>query len=405
MNQLQRSRRGRRALVCLLLIALLLPAFALASDVLQVDATQVAGLQSAETRIMYVDNPDNAERLYMRAEPETKGAEVGRYFNGTVVEVTGPEQGGYLPVRIGPNTGYMQAKFLSETPTFYDPGFWATVNVGTRDEKLNLRTSVEEGAPSLGLFYNGTAVYIIEDAGDFFRVRTRSMDGFMHKLYLQLDSDGSKPVYAALTGGTLVEEAVPMYAFPAADAAVLGTYPAGTELIIHNNVGVWYYVEVTGENLTEAQRQKGFMLSRTMSLQTDDADVIAGTRTFAVVKNAHEGDKLVLRAAPAWSSENLNAYFDATQVEVLDHVEPGSLLPTWTHVRAGELEGYMQGEFLNLIAAKAVVPIAPPVETEAPAPEGDEGTPEEIPAEGDGGGEDAANDADGDDINPDEGNG
>jgi uncharacterized protein YgiM (DUF1202 family) len=66
-----------------------------------------------EEDIYVVSNPNSQDRLHLREEPSTKSTSLGRYFNGTQVEVIGgdvPE--GWVHVRVDGNEGYMMAQYL-----------------------------------------------------------------------------------------------------------------------------------------------------------------------------------------------------------------------------------------------------------------------------------------------------
>ena len=66
--------------------------------------------------VMYVANPDPLDRLNLRSGPAKTTVSLGKYYNGTSVEVTGDITGGWVPVTIGHASGYMSINYLSETP-------------------------------------------------------------------------------------------------------------------------------------------------------------------------------------------------------------------------------------------------------------------------------------------------
>lgn len=386
MKRMWRTGYPRRMLLVLLILALF-PA-----------GLSAALAEAVGTGIAYVSNPNDQDRLYLRSEPNTKAESLGRYYNGTIVEVLGEAVDNYVPVRVGDLEGYMHADYLSDEPVEYIPGQWLTVDVGTRDQRLYMRINTEENAYSLGQYNNGTAAYIIKDEEDFYQVRAVDQDGYMNKNFLQVDGEVGKPVYVTLSDGVLEENNVTLRAFPSTDAPSLGIFPEGTTVRIHAITSVWYYVEITGENLTAYDRQKGFMLSNTMRVNANSAGVNSGRGTFAVVHQPNERDKQVLREGAAWSTENLGTFFNATQVMVLDNVKPGDPFPTWTHVQVSDLEGYMLGEHLSLIGSGSGQIAAMPAaeddtsqrgddsETAAPEIEGETNTEDEAdPGEGDAG--------------------
>ncbi len=58
-----------------------------------------------------VENPNSADRLHLRDKPDQGGKSLGKYYNGTPVEIIGI-QGDWANVRIGGVKGYMMKKFL-----------------------------------------------------------------------------------------------------------------------------------------------------------------------------------------------------------------------------------------------------------------------------------------------------
>lgn len=84
------------------------------------------------------------------------------------------------------------------------------------DERLNLRAGPDKGAQSLGRYYTGTRVQVLEDTGDWCRVRiatgTRGArtEGYMMSQYLR-STDGWMGAgllpYGTLTGNTVLTDA------------------------------------------------------------------------------------------------------------------------------------------------------------------------------------------------------
>jgi len=73
-----------------------------------------AGLwkDSSQYGIAIVNNPNQRDRLHLRAEPSRQSQSLGRFFNGTQVEWLDGELGEWLKVRIGDIAGYMMAEYL-----------------------------------------------------------------------------------------------------------------------------------------------------------------------------------------------------------------------------------------------------------------------------------------------------
>lgn len=314
-------------------------------------AAPAATLAQESASILYVLNPNPVDRLNLRKEPNTTSEILGRFYTGTAVEVMGVT-GDFTQVRIGPNTGFMQSSFLSASRTDLQLGIWMSVNVGKSNEKLHMRTQAQDGALSLGMYSNGTTVQLLEETGDYYKVRAYDQDGFMLKSYLQMDGDLGKPLYTNLTVGRVETDTLNLRGFPSRDALSLGTYELGQQVNILATVGVWYYVEIAGEDLPAGEQQRGFMLSQYLRVGNYGESTAEGSQ-IAVVRNSSEGERLHMRATPSWSAETVGSYFNTTQVLALDALPETGPNPTWVRVRVGELEGYMQGEFLGLVYTTA----------------------------------------------------
>lgn len=62
--------------------------------------------------IAVVNNPDPSDRLNLRTNPSPDAPTLGKYYNGTYLEVLSNEKNGWVKVSIFDLEGYMMAKFL-----------------------------------------------------------------------------------------------------------------------------------------------------------------------------------------------------------------------------------------------------------------------------------------------------
>ncbi|HHU02951.1 MAG TPA: hypothetical protein GXZ91_07455 [Christensenellaceae bacterium] len=62
--------------------------------------------------VAVVNNPNPADRLYLRTKPERNVVSKGKYYNGTLVHVT-ENKNGWAKVYICGEKGYMQSKYLA----------------------------------------------------------------------------------------------------------------------------------------------------------------------------------------------------------------------------------------------------------------------------------------------------
>lgn len=306
-------------------------------------------LARAET--YYVTNPNPQDSLHMRRGPTAESESVARYYPGTPVEMIAYTEGGFSHVRVGVMEGYMESAFLSQTPVEWNPGQWAIVNVQSNDI-LHLRAEPSTDATSLGRFFNGTTVQILEDAGEFYRVRGVQNDGYMSKQYLVLDGSAQKPVRLALHTGLTETEDVNVRSYPDRGAALVGTYPVGTMMDILGMTGVWYYVRIHVEEVPEAEWPRGFVLSQFLHVGDYKDGGEAREWTLAVIRCPNERDRLLLWTESDGSGESLGLYYNTTQLEVLDTWREEAV-SEWLRVRLGSdgdvREGFMQSRFMALV--------------------------------------------------------
>ena len=79
---------------------------------------------------------------------------------------------------------------LEEALEIMDSSSWAVVNNPDPADRLHLRAKSDRGAKSMGKYYNGTPVRILEQKGDWVRVDIFGVTGWMMKKYLAIGEDG-----------------------------------------------------------------------------------------------------------------------------------------------------------------------------------------------------------------------
>jgi SH3 domain protein len=133
-----------------------------------------------------------------------------------------------------------------------DTSDWAVVNNPNPADRLHLRVKADRSAKSLGKYYNGTPVRILETKGEWVHVDVFGVTGWMMKEYLVFG-----------TAGHAVEAAFPsrlpigskadhfMYAKPETDHPIANYQDTQHGLLVLAVVGDdWYHVWFPEENLT-----------------------------------------------------------------------------------------------------------------------------------------------------------
>lgn len=147
----------RKLFLCILLV--LLPALA---------AAQAS---------VFVDNPNPADRLNLRAAARGDSVTLGKYYNGVEAELIGYTKNGYAHVRIEPLEGYMDIRYLSDAPVVSAQP-WLTVR-NSGGSGVNIRHQPSTSAEILAFAKNGERVTVLAVRNDgFLHVRFGEIYGF-----------------------------------------------------------------------------------------------------------------------------------------------------------------------------------------------------------------------------------
>lgn len=131
--------------------------------------------------------------------------------------------------------------------------------------------------------------------------------------------------------GIILDDATPLYSIDDENnMIVLQTYNKNTTVEILQIVEPWFEVKVS--------EQIGWI----------HMDGIRPFRYYdeqetATVNNPNPADRLHLRKKASTSSDTMGKYYNGTKVVLLDQKNTKS---SWTHVRIGDLEGYMMTKYL-----------------------------------------------------------
>ena len=131
-----------------------------------------------------------------------------------------------------------------------DHSNWALVNNPDPKDRLHLRVKPDRKSDSLGKYYNGAPVHILENKGEWARVDILGVEGWMMTKYLAIGEDMKGVKYAGPQLQT-VEGGATLYAQPEENSACLAAqeYFSGMQVIgIVNEqwYHVWFYEDGAG---------------------------------------------------------------------------------------------------------------------------------------------------------------
>ena len=122
------------------------------------------------------------------------------------------------------------------------------VNKPNPADRLHLRKEAKSGAVSLGKYYSGVVVDVLNyEDSEWSLVRVGDTVGYMRKEYLRFGADGDRVTSAipvmTIAGTTAAKPS--LYEAPNAKSAELNAYPDGTAVEILGIVeGGWFHVRV-----------------------------------------------------------------------------------------------------------------------------------------------------------------
>ena len=135
-------------------------------------------------------------------------------------------------------------------------GGMAAVNNSNPMDRLNLRAEASTSAVSLGKYYNGVLVHVIQSNGDWTSVSIGALSGYMKTQYLLFDWD--RESWPASAMPVLVVNHPSGYlnlrAQPSMISEVYGKYPNGSEVTLMGFTNEWAHVILDGN--------MGFMLTQ-----------------------------------------------------------------------------------------------------------------------------------------------
>ena len=146
-------------------------------------------------QLMYIQT-GNSGKLHLREYPSQSAGSLGLFPNGTPVYAVNLGNG-WCQAVVNGKSGYMMTRYLvlsggsvtpapTASPVPVPPGatlcYVATGNSG----RLHLRENMSADSASLGLFSNGTPVYVIQNYGVWSYVNVSGQQGYMMNQFLTI---------------------------------------------------------------------------------------------------------------------------------------------------------------------------------------------------------------------------
>lgn len=152
-------------------------------------------------------------------------------------------------IRVGADTGFVPADpgCLKSAAESYAPTqviTVAAVNNPDPTDRLNLRRMASAASTSLGKYYNGCLVAVLEAVDNgWFRVRIGHLEGYMDGAYLDFDASVTGAA-DRLPVATVRSNAAPLTETADPASPVFAAYPAGTQVKVLGVGDGWCHVSV-----------------------------------------------------------------------------------------------------------------------------------------------------------------
>lgn len=189
--------------------------------------------------------------LNLRDMPSLEGSIITSFKPGTAVDVL-VRGANWHKVSVGGQTGYMDARYLTSSPS---SGSVSASKTGTvknpgANQVLLLRETASTDARVLGYFGNGTQVTITGEEGGFYKVTVGGKKGFMMKKFIQLNAASSSQLPAVPFTAELINpngnSIVNFRTAPGLSSPIIKAHKVGTTVKILEVGETWCKAEIDG---------------------------------------------------------------------------------------------------------------------------------------------------------------
>lgn len=227
----------------------------------------------------------------------------------------------------------------------YEAGTPAWIQNRDSGYRLNLREEPSVTAKSIGKYYTGTPVTLTGQIKYGFAqvLLAGTTLGWLDIRFLTTDGISFVPETPVLT---VQNNGATLRSGPSTSYSRLNWYPKGTAVTI---LGVrsdgWYHVQV--------DEQVGYMAESVLSgtfpfgygMDSDHPSVTSSTTdqtSVFYINTRTAGGQLHLRKSASSTSKSLGLFYTGTPLTIVNYTRTG-----WAYVRIGQIEGYMDADYLT----------------------------------------------------------
>ncbi len=206
--------------------------------------------ESSSDSTLYV-RTNTGRGLNLRDMPSLEGSIITSFKPGTEVKVL-VRGAGWHKVSVGEQVGYMDARYLTSSPS---SGSTSSVTTGVvsnpgANQVLLLRETASTDARVLGYFGNGVKVSITGEEGDFYKVTVGGKKGYMMKKFIKLSASSSSSLPATPFTAELINpngnSIVNFRTAPGLSSSIIKAHKVGTKINVLEVGETWCKAEIDG---------------------------------------------------------------------------------------------------------------------------------------------------------------
>lgn len=291
-----------------------------------------------------------ASALNMRSEASTSSSIVTCVSKGTVVLVTGTEDGWYQVWYQG-QSGYMSADYL----TFSDSAESAFGTGTISGSGVRVRSGPSTSDSILATLDSGETMSVTGVSGEWYQVSYNGATGYVNSAYMTLSYGSSASSTSTSTSSNITEEAplavattgtgtingtyVRMRSGPSTSYSILGTYNTGTTMAVTGTSGDWYEVSYNGTT--------GYVYSLYLTLDSGTSSSSSSTdsSSFTVTEMSDTAATVTsavnMRTGPSTSYASLQVLSAGTSVTITGY--SGS----WYRISYNGSTGYVYSSYVT----------------------------------------------------------
>ncbi len=193
-------------------------------------------------------------------ESDGQKAELSALITQTVMaaENTAPEQKDNIDTQTSsaettdtatePQTTVPETEPVTEEPTTEAPSFYDTIAMSQVDNYVNVRSLPSTDGEILGKIYNNCAATIIETVGDWYKIESGNVQGYIKAEYF-VTGDAAEAVAMACRNvfATVTTEVLNVRAGQGTDTELLTQIPYGEKFDVIQYGDGWVYLDIDGD--------------------------------------------------------------------------------------------------------------------------------------------------------------